>query len=135
MLKGGKHSSLISPTGMKVRKRFKRLLKRMNSAFIGYPVSRKKRVPKPALCRSRPIIFLLRLKGIPNFQQKQPHSTLLQAAGGLPHHQLRRHFAMVSSHLAFFEHRLNAFENDADCVRAHGFHGLAHSGERRSVEG
>jgi hypothetical protein len=33
-------------------------------------VSRKKACTGPALCRSRPIIFLLRLKGIPNFQQK-----------------------------------------------------------------
>ena len=99
------------------------LLKRMNSAFIGYLVSSKKRG--------------VRSDQIPDMQKIDFHratNNLTEPSRRLPHHQFRRDLAMMSRDLAFLEHAVNALENNAHCVRAHRFHGLAHGGERRGAE-
>src|ERR1700722_174472 len=56
-------------------------------------------------------------------------------AGRFPYHEVWRQLAMAGEHRFFFEHGLDAFEHDADCVRSHGFHGLPHGSERGGAEG
>ena len=41
---------------------------------------------------------------------------------------------MVSRDLAFFKYAVDALKDNAHCIGSHGFHGLAHGGERRSAE-
>jgi tetratricopeptide (TPR) repeat protein len=41
---------------------------------------------------------------------------------------------VIGGDLAFFQDGLDAIEHNLDCAGAHGLHGLAHGGERRSVE-
>src|SRR5258708_38704433 len=63
-----------------------------------------------------------------------PGIALLNAASGLPNHQLWSYLTVAGGDLALFEHRLDAFKDNSPCARAHRFHRLAHCGQRRSVE-
>src|ERR1700730_23335 len=101
-----------------------RLLNRMNSAFFRYLLSRKKRGRDAAhdsdSCKT---VIAAAFSG-----------STSETSRGLPDNQLWGDFMMAGGDLAFFQYRLDAFENNAHCARAHRFHGLAHRCERRSVE-
>src|ERR1035437_3485252 len=61
--------------------------------------------------------------------------TLLQAAGGFAHDQLRNDLAVNGADRFLFQTGVDSFEHDGCRRRSHHFHGLAHGGQGGRIDG
>src|SRR5947209_4421032 len=100
------------------------LLNRMNSAFMRYPLSSKKRL--------RGVATRVFCNGIVYGTQQK---TLGEGAGRVADDQFRSDLAMAGTGVAFLQNGVDSINDDADGRGTHRFHGLANRGERGRVDG